>query len=172
MKLTELLPLEDWVELETEIHGRFGLDANVFDTSGVRISEFKAWVNRLCPEIKATDRGQSFICAVAHMNIAGQAMQTRQPVVEECDAGLVKIVVPVFVGEQFLGAVGACGVLLDDGEVDTFLIEKVAGIDEETTRPLTEGIGAITSAKAAEIVQFIQQQIDRIVTVYEQSRRS
>ena len=166
MKLTELLPLENWVDLETEIHRRFGLDANVFDTDGVRISEFKAWVNRLCPEIKATDRGQSFICAVAHMNIAGQAMQTRQPVVEECDAGLVKIVVPVFLYDQFLGAVGACGVLLDDGEVDTFLIEKMAGIPEETTRALTEGIAAVTSAKAEEIVRFIQQRIDRIVAAY------
>jgi ligand-binding sensor protein len=172
MKLTELLPLENWMELETEIHRRFGLDANVFDTAGVRISEFKAWVNRLCPEIKATDRGQSFICAVAHMNIAGQAMQTRQPVAEECDAGLVKIVVPVFLDDQFLGAVGACGVLLDDGEVDTFLIEKIAGIEEETTRPLAEGIGAITSGQAEEIVQFIQEKIRRIVDDYKLSRKA
>lgn len=171
MKLTDLLPLEGWVALETEIHRRFGLDANVFDPSGVRISEFKAWVNRLCPEIKATDKGQSFICAVAHMNIAAQAMQTRQPVVEECDAGLVKIVVPVFVGDEFLGAVGACGVLLDDGEVDTFLIEKVAGIEEKTTRPLIAGIPEITSGKAEEITRFIQEKIDGIVATYRQRNR-
>ena len=168
MKLTDLLPLENWMELETEIHRRFGLDTNVFDTAGVRISEFKAWVNRLCPEIKATDKGQSFICAVAHMNIAGEAMQTRRPVVEECDAGLVKIVVPVFFENQFLGAVGACGVLLDEGEVDTFLIEKVAGIDEATSRPLTEGIAAISSAKAEKIVRFVQEKVDAIVAAYHQ----
>ena len=73
MKLTDILPLEKWVELENDIHNRYGMDVNVFNTDGVRISEFKQWVNKLCPAVKATDKGQSFICAVAHMNIASQA---------------------------------------------------------------------------------------------------
>ena len=129
MKLTDILPIEKWIALEKDLHNRYGLDVNVFDTSGVRISDFKEWVNRLCPAIKATDKGQSFICAVAHMNIAAQAMQTRRPAIEECDAGLVKIVVPIFMDDTFLGAVGVCGLLLVGGEVDPFLIEKIVGID-------------------------------------------
>ena len=163
MKLTDVLPLEQWKQLETEIYDRYGMDTNVFDTQGVRISDFKQWVNRLCPEIKATDKGQSFICAVAHMNLANQTMQTRQPVVEECDAGLVKIVVPIFMSDTFLGAVGACGFLLDDGEVDTFLINKITGIEEDTAEALSKNIGAITSEKARELVQFVTERIDHII---------
>jgi ligand-binding sensor protein len=131
MHLTDMIPLEKWVALEEEIARRFGLDVNVFDTEGVRISEFKNWVNPLCPAIKATDKGQAFICAVAHMNVAAQAMQTRQAVIEECDAGLVKVVVPIFCKDRFVGAVGACGVCLDDGEVDTFLVNKMTDIEED-----------------------------------------
>ena len=56
---------------------------------------------RVCEYIKANDKGQSFICAVAHMNIAREAMETRTTVIEECDAGLVKLVNPVFVGDDF-----------------------------------------------------------------------
>ena len=125
MKLTDIMPLEQWVDLEKEIHAKFGIDTNVFNTDGVRISEFKQWVNRLCPAIKATDKGQSFICAVAHMNLAAQASQTHRTVIEECDAGLFKLVVPIFIDNTFLGAVGACGMLLDDGEADSFLINKL-----------------------------------------------
>jgi ligand-binding sensor protein len=163
MKLTDIQPLEMWVALEEEIHRRFGLDANVFDTKGVRISEFKQWVNRLCPAIKATDKGQSFICAVAHMNVAAEAMRTQRPVVEECDAGLVKIVVPIFVREQFLGAVGACGVLLDDGEVDTFLVNKITDIEEETAERLAEGLPSISSETANAVVTYIVERVERIV---------
>ncbi|HIJ55909.1 MAG TPA: hypothetical protein HPQ03_07280 [Deltaproteobacteria bacterium] len=60
MKLTDILPLSEWVKLEMEISERSGLDANIFDTEGVRISSDKSWVNPLCPEIKATNKGQSF----------------------------------------------------------------------------------------------------------------
>ena len=169
MNLTDIWPLENWVDLENDIHTKYGMDANVFNTDGVRISEFKQWVNKLCPAVKATDKGQSFICAVAHMNIATQAMRTRKPVVEECDAGLVKIVVPIFLDETFIGAVGACGLLLDDGEADTFLIDKITGIDEETAERLAADIGSISSKKAAALASDVTQRIEKIVADYKKS---
>ena len=104
MKLTDIYPIEKWMAFEKKIHERSGLDANVFNPNGIRITEYKEWVNRLCPAVKAIDKGQSYICAVAHMNIAAQAMKTRLPAIEECDAGLIKIVVPIFIGDEFAGA--------------------------------------------------------------------
>lgn len=164
MKLTDIAPEETWVELEEEINRRSGLDANVFNVEGYRISECKNWANNLCPAIKATDKGQSFICAPAHMNIAAQAMRQRETVIEECDAGLVKMVVPVFVEEEFVGAIGACGFLLDDGEVDTFLVNKMTGIDEEEIERLSEGMPAITSAKAESLSKFVTGEIEKILS--------
>lgn len=83
MKLTDLLPIEKWKEFEEELTERFGLDANIFNIDGIRITDHKKWANRLCPAIKGTDRGQSYICAVAHMNLATQAKQTRKSLIEE-----------------------------------------------------------------------------------------
>ena len=163
MKLTDLAPLERWVELEKDIHQKSGLDVNVFDTKGYRISEFKNWANRLCPEIKATDKGQSFICAPAHMNIATLAMRSKQPVIEECDAGMLKLVVPIFSNDEFIGAVGACGFLLDNGEVDSFLVNKMTDINEDKVEQLAEGIDSITTEKAEILAQYIQNQITGIV---------
>ena len=166
MKLTDMLPLEEWVEFEKDIHRRYGMDVNVFNTDGVRISEFKQWVNKLCPAVKATDKGQSFICAVAHMNIATQARQTAKPVIEECDAGLVKIVVPIFLDDDFIGAVGACGLLLDDGEADTFLINKITEIDEQTAELLSADVGRISSRKAEALADDVSGRIAEIVAAY------
>jgi ligand-binding sensor protein len=163
MELTDIAPLEKWMELETEVVKRSGLDANAFDKNGVRISEFKNWANKLCPVIKATDKGQAFICAVAHMNIAALAAQEKDIVIEECDAGLLKMVVPIFVNDEFVGSFACCGYLLDDGEVDAFMINKTTEIDEQEIDRLTEGIQSITMDKAKELVEFIQGEIDKIV---------
>jgi ligand-binding sensor protein len=163
MKLTDLAVLDKWIELEKDIHQKSGLDVNVFDTKGYRISEFKNWANRLCPEIKATDKGQSFICAPAHMNIATLAMRSRQAVVEECDAGMLKLVIPIFADNEYIGAFGACGFLLDDGEVDSFLVYKMTDMNEDKVQRLAEGIPLITTEKADILSQYITNQITRIV---------
>jgi ligand-binding sensor protein len=163
MKLTDLLPLEKWVEFEKDIHERSGLDTNVFNTDGIRITDYKQWVNRLCPEVKADDRGQSFICAVAHMNIAEIARQTKKPVIEECDAGLVKMVVPIFVKDEFLGSVGACGLILDDGEVDSFMLDKTIEMDEEKVESLSNDIGNVTTEELETLAGDIQEQLAKII---------
>ena len=170
MKLTDLLPVEEWMNLEKEIHKRYGLDTNVFNTDGIRITPYKSWVNQICPEIKATDKGQSFICAVAHMNLAIMARNSGQTVVEECDAGIVKIVVPVFVEDTFVGAVGACGKCMDDGEVDAFLINKITGIDEEKVESLAQDIEHISPETITKLTAFVEEKIQNIIQQYETRR--
>lgn len=164
MELTDLLPLEKWAELEKEIHARSGLESNVFNTDGIRITDNKVWVNRLCPSIKSTDKGQAFICAVAHMNLANQARDTKSPVIEECDAGLMKIVVPIIVDGTFIGAVGACGLLPAGGEVDSFLVNKITDIEEEKIEALCEDLAVIEINSAEEVAQFIWEKIETIVS--------
>ena len=162
MKLTDIIPLEDWMAIERKIVAQSGLDANVFDTKGRRISTFKHWANRLCPAIKDTDRGQSFICAVAHMNLATIAKNTGQAVIEECDAGLLKLVVPIFFKGEFVGAVGVCGALLDDGEVDEFMINKTTEIESKTIENLAADIPKTIRKNVEGLRDFIIAEIDRI----------
>ena len=96
MQLTNLLPLEKWSDHELDLVSRFHLQGSVFNTDGVRITTNKNWTNSLCPVIKSYDKGQTFICATAHMNLSNQARQTKKAIIEECDAGLLKLVVPMF----------------------------------------------------------------------------
>lgn len=161
MKLTDVLPLETWKELEEETFKRSGLQASVFDVDGIRITDTKHWANRLCPVIKADDRGQSYICAVAHMNLANEARSTGKPVIGECDAGLSKLVVPIFVGDEFLGAAGGCGLLLDDGEVDSFMLNKTLDLPEEKTEALAEGIVSLSTAQMEKLADFISDWLQR-----------
>ena len=166
MELVDLCPIETWKNLEDEIRARTGLNASVYNIEGIRIIPAENFPNRLCPEIKAQPKGQSFICATAHMNIAILAKSSKEPVIEECDAGLVKLVVPVMVADEFVGAVSGCGMLLENGEVDTFLVNKVAGIDEALLESLVEDIPTLSMAQAEELGLFIKERVAQIVSDY------
>jgi hypothetical protein len=63
-----------------------------------------------------------------------------------------------------------CGVLLKDGEVDTFLINKIGEIAEETAEQLPEKIGSISNEKALELIQFVADRIDEIIAAYKQGK--
>jgi ligand-binding sensor protein len=163
MKLVDIMPVEKWIYLEQAINRRSGLNASVFDTEGIRITNFKKWANMLCPAIKANNKGQSFICSIAHQNAANQSRQTKKPAIVECDAGLVKYVVPIFIDGMFLGVVGGCGLLPQDGEVEVFLIHKVTDIDDSDIEILSKSINTIGQDKIESIVDFTQKEIERIL---------
>jgi ligand-binding sensor protein len=167
MKLTDIAPLEKWLELEQKINERSGLNASVFNVDGVRITNFKKWANKLCPVIKADEKGQDYICAVAHQNIAAQAKRTHQAVIAECDAGLMKLAVPIFGNGEFLGVAGGCGYVLGDSEVDTFMVNKTIGIAEEKLMDLSQDIPVITPEQAQSHTEFIQYEVDQILKEYE-----
>jgi ligand-binding sensor protein len=164
MELTDIAPLERWIALEDEIFRRTGLNGCVFNAGGTRIAGNRNWANGLCPIIKANEQGQTYICSIAHSHIAAEAQRTRKPVIEECDAGMLKLVVPVFVDDEFLGVIGGCGLLLDDGEVSTILIQKTTGIPENQLEEAALSVKTMTTIEAESIICFINRQLTTIMS--------
>jgi len=170
MKLTDILKKEKWLELENETYQKSGLNASAYNTEGVRVAgAIQNWANRICPAIKATDKGQTFICAVGHMNMANAAQKTKKPVAEECDAGLIKIVIPIFVKDEFIGSFSACGLLPEETEIDTFLINKTTDIDENKIAELSNDIGIISNNKIEEVTAFMKEKVEKVVADFEKS---
>ncbi len=164
MKLTDLLPLEKWIKLEKEFFEKTGLSASVFDVDGIRITDYKTWSNKLCPVIKAIPKGQTYICAAAHQNAAAMAQKAKGAVVEECDAGLLKIAVPIYSNGEFLGIAGGCGLLPENGEIESFLINKLTDIDEDEIEKLSKGIPELSMEKAEAIGALMKQKLDEMLS--------
>ncbi|MBU2510960.1 PocR ligand-binding domain-containing protein [bacterium] len=163
MKLTDVAAIEVWQELEKEIENHSGLNASIFDAAGSRIANTHKWANPICPLVKASEKGQTFICSLAHQNVSNMAMKSKSPVIDECDAGFAKMVVPIFCGDEFIGVAGGCGLLQDGGEVDTFLIHKTTGIDEEELEPLTGDIKTISDDQLEELSAYLTEKVKNIV---------
>jgi ligand-binding sensor protein len=163
MRMDELMSLAEWRHFEEALHRETGLNACAFDPDGVRITNFVEWANPLCPVIKGDPDAARAICAVAHQEIAREARRTRQPVVAECDAGLVKICVPIFVGEEFVGIAGGCGRLRATGEVETFHVTCVTGLPEARIRELAADIPRLPPGGARAAAEFIRRQVDEVL---------
>ncbi len=166
MQLTDLLPIEKWIDLESDLVNTYQLQSSVFNKDGIRITSSKNWSNSLCPVIKSIDKGQSFICAVAHINLSNQARQSKKPVIEECDAGLLKLVVPIFYNDEFLGVIGGCGLLPDEGEVDVFAINKITGLEDRKIETLSSDIPTMTLQTAESACDYIKSQLKIILSNY------
>jgi len=168
MKLTDISPKETWAELENEIWERFGMRPRVYDTEGVGFTDVSFFGNDLCKMIQSTPKAQTFICAVAHNNMATMARNTRQPVIEECDAGLIKVVVPIFVKDEFVGAAGACGKLVEDGEVDAFMVNRSSDVPEDRVEELAKTVPSTTRKEMEELARFVSERVEKIIKDYEQ----
>ncbi len=166
MELTDICPLSRWEELENAIFKKFNFQGSVFNPKGIRITEVKNWSNKLCPAIKSTEKGQSYICSVAHMNMAAIAKNTQSKVVEECDAGFSKIVVPIFFQDEFIGVAGGCGLVAEDGEADTFAVNKIAEIEVTEVEKLAQDLPVISAENMAVAASFIETQVAQILSEY------
>ena len=163
VKLTELMPIEKWETLEKVFNKRSGLNACVYDTEGFRITSFAAWANDLCPAIKSSPQGASAICALANQYVTSQSKETGQPVIIECDAGMVKFAIPIFWNNDFLGTAGGCGHRLPDSEVETFLIHKAIGRDLEELDAMAADVKTISNEEINEHIKFLQNELSSLL---------
>ena len=166
MELTDMMPLEKWVEIEKEINRRSGFNAAVYNAQGMRITDFTKWANRLCPSIRQTSKGLQSICSVAHQNVAARAVKTGQTVIDECDAGLMKFAVPIFFDGEFLGVAGGCGQLRGEGMVDTYLVHRTAELEEKVVEDLAREVETIAEDKLAAVVDHVETEVQKIIDGY------
>ena len=159
MDLTDIASLDQWARLEKELHARFRMNCTVYNKSGMAITGKPAWCNHLCPKIKGNADALSAICAPGNQNFMAQAARTKKPVIGECDAGLLKVAVPVFMNGEFLGTAGGCGRLPEGGEVETFIIENTLGLNKAQIDALSSGLETMTEKQAAEMAGFIEERI-------------
>jgi ligand-binding sensor protein len=154
------------VEIEKEINRRSGFNAAVYNAQGMRITDFTKWANRLCPSIRQTPKGLQSICSVAHQNVAARAVKTRKTVIDECDAGLMKFAVPIFVDGEFLGVAGGCGKLKGEGKVDAYLVHRTAELDEKFVENLARDIQTIDEDRLASVIGYVEREVKEIIAQY------
>ncbi len=163
MQLEQIAPLNEWLELERELHGHFHMNCTVYNAQGAGVTGSPNWCNSLCPRIKANKESLATICAACNQNMMRRMEKTRAPVVDECDAGLLKYSVPILVNGEFLGAAGGCGRLPENGELEAFLIHKASGMDEKEIDSLGKSVETVAESEIKSAVEYVINRLDEII---------
>ena len=157
MELTDLMPIERWKQLAEDIYKRFGFNGAVYDKNNNVLVKSEGWANKICPAMKAGE--SSFMCASAQQRASKIAQEKKEPVVEECDIGLIKFVIPIFVNDEFMGTVGGCGYLLEGSEVDAFYTGKLFK-KEEGVKDLLPTIRHISQDKLSGAIGYVRGRVE------------
>ena len=163
MEITDLASRKQWVAFAEQLHERFNMNCTIYDASGISVTGEPRWCNRFCPRAKGNADFLTTVCASGNQNFMAQAARTKKPVIGECDAGLLKIAVPVYSNGEFLGTAGGCGRLPQGGKIETFVIEKTLGIGETEIADLTDGLETMTNQQAEEMVAFVERHVAQLM---------
>ena len=127
LSLYDLNSRETWQKLLDEIQSALELPAGLFDPKNILLHS-SGEHNGLCREIRCRKKAKQIICGQSQQFMAQMARTQKSFVVEICEAGMAKFVVPVFRDQNYLGSITACGCMLPETEIETFFIEKTTDI--------------------------------------------
>ena len=155
MELTDIMPLESWKSIADKIHDKFGFNGTIYKKDNFVLAKSDGWANMVCPAIKSGDSVS--VCSSAQQRISKIAQEKKDCVVDECDAGFIKFLMPLYKSDEFVGMIGGCGCLAENTEIDAFHISKL--IKKEDVSDILNSTKHIPKDKLAEAIQFVQKQV-------------
>ena len=154
MELTDIMALERWKIIADQLHEKFGFNGTVYKKDNSVLVKSDRWANKVCPAIKS---GESvFVCSSAQQRLSKITQEKKDCVVDECDAGFIKFLMPLYISNEFAGMIGGCGCLAENTKIDTFHICKL--LKKEDITDILGTTKHIPRDKLKEAIQFARQQ--------------
>jgi ligand-binding sensor protein len=154
----DIKPKEEWQRVLDSFCQELEMPSAITDKENavLRVSGQR---NSLCSKIRSIKEASSFICSQAQQFMAEVAKEERKPVIEFCDAGMLKLVIPVFRQNEFVGTLTACGAYIGGEELDAFFIEKSTKLNEQEIEALIQQVPEGDLTKISEVTQKLFHQI-------------
>ena len=154
-----------FMEILEGMNSALSLNCHAWDTLG-KPAIPTLWGNMLCKAIKSTNEGL-LTCAATHKEMTREAKQTGKPVINECHAGLVKVVIPVHAGGKYIGLLGGCGRIKKGKSVDESYLDGLGpkiNVPKETLLETAATVPEVelhrVEAKVAELVEYVASKMD------------
>lgn len=159
MELTDIMSLEKWMVVADQIHEKFGFNGTVYRKDNSVLVKSGGWANKVCPAIKSGD--SVFVCSSAQQRLSKLAQEKKDCVVDECDAGFIKFLMPLYIGNELAGMIGGCGCLAENAEIDAFHIGKL--LKKENITDILGSTKRIPGDRLMEAIQFVQKQAGKLL---------
>jgi len=150
---------ETWQELLDETQSAVSMPAALLDPDNI-ILQSSGERNELCREIRSRDKAKPVICGQSQQFMAKMARTQKSSVVEICEAGMAKLVVPVFHDQNYLGSITTCGSKLPEPEIETYLIEKATDIGEHTIAEMAEKVPIVQKEQLQQLAEDLFRRLN------------
>ena len=94
----------------------------------------------LCLAIRNKQETLTSICYQASTTMNAIIAKTLKPEIDFCQAGLMRVAVPIVRDNSVIGQVFACGLASEEEEIEAVLLAKQLGISEDEVREMVKSI--------------------------------
>ena len=162
MEMYDIKPKEEWQRVLDTAYRELGMPSAITDKENA-VLQVSGQRNPLCAKIRSIKEASAYICSQAQQFMAEAAKEKTRPIIDFCDAGMLKLVTPVFCQSDFVGTLTACGAYIVGEELEAFLIEKSTKMNEqdieELIRQVPQGDWSIISEVTQRLFHQIQNDI-------------
>lgn len=149
---------EEWQNILDDVCQASGMPAALVDAKSV-VLQSSGKRCQLCAKIRSINESLSFICAQTQQFMVEMSRTSRRPVIDACEAGMLKFLIPLFLDGEFIGSVTVCGCSFPGEEIEVFGISQVTKMKEDEIISLVKQVPEIEQAKVDEIVDRLFQKL-------------
>ena len=93
----------------------------------------------LCAAIRKNQAAATFICSLSNTAMLAVVRKTGRPEIDFCEAGLIRLVVPIVQDGRLMGQVFACGLASEEEEeLNSFVIARQLNMSEQAVLDLAK----------------------------------
>ena len=158
MRVYDIRSPEEWQNILDDVCQASGMPAALVDAKSV-VLQSSGKRCPLCAKIRSINESLSFICAQTQQFMVETSRTSRKPVIDACEAGMLKFLIPLFLDGEFAGSVTVCGCSFPGEEIEVFGISQVTKMKEDEIISLVKQVPEIEQAKVDEIVDRLFQKL-------------
>lgn len=158
MSLYDFRTKEQWQRTLDDVCQELGMPTSILNEQN-KILQVSGERNPLCSTIRSIEESSTFICGQTQQFMAEKARVTQRSVIDACEAGMSKFVIPLFFKGKFVGSLTACGSSIPSEEIDLFIIAKSTRMSEEEVAQLTKHVSECDPVIVTETVNRLFQEI-------------
>jgi ligand-binding sensor protein len=162
MTVYDIKSKEEWQKILDDVCEESGMPAALVDKRSV-VLQVSGERNPLCSKIRANNESLAFICGQTQQFMTERAKSIRKPVMDACEAGMIKFLIPLFLDTEFMGSITVCGSCVPGEEIETFAIAKSTKMDEKEIIPLVKMVPEVDQEKVEGVAQRLFQKIEKDV---------
>jgi len=147
----------DWCLFEKRLYKHFGVNAVALEKNGARRTSGELpWANQLCALIKKNPMGAKRICDRLLRQLIHSVAAKKCFCMDECAAGMNKIVFPILQNCELCGFVNICGRPFGNTDrIYTDTIQEITDVDAQTISRLLPSLHPLDPRTFKEIRHFV-----------------